>query len=642
MTIIKTIKPAGGGDYTTLQAWWDAVKSSADADQQAVVYAGNSGALALGNSTNSTKTVLISAATGAHSGVYYAGTKAGMSVATGIGVDMTATTGVASLEIVGLEFDFATDVYGFILQTSATVSIKIRECTMRSGGGAGINAINVVASAGSTYTIDSNLIYGNGAFSGGGNEGAIALYGLAVCTWNVRNNTVTNLVDGYGIQFLANVGGASTVVDCRNNYAGSNTTCFRFSGAGFPFTTPTWSNNASVDTSSDTYGANNLTGLTPALQFVNPVNDVEIIAGSSLIGAGADLTGIVANNALGTAWVVPYFIGGLQFTVTTVTVSPSVNPSTFGQTVAFATTISGAGGTPTGSIIIKDGTTSIGTGTLSGGTATFSTAALATGTRLITAIYGGDSNYATSTSNVLSQVVSKISSAISVGSNINPSQFAETVTFTASVSGAAGDPTGAVFFDDGTVVIGTGTLTAGVATFQTAALATGTHSITGVYPGDSTYNASNSSGSPVLQVVGDMPSSNTTITTSANPVAPGVNLVITATITGSTPTGTVTFYANGNSIGTGSVSASKASLNTSSLAAGNNTLVAAYGGDGGNSASVSVPFYQAVCPSGGSSIQPVGTGSNVRIDSKGGWHFFSNGSEVGSVPPGLPPWTPTL
>ena len=57
-----------------------------------------------------------------------------------------------------------------------------------------------------------------------------------------------------------------------------------------------------------------------------------------------------------------------------------------------------------------DGTTSIGVGTLSGsGVATFSTSTLnvAGSPHTISAVYGGDSNFTTSTSNSLTQTVTK-------------------------------------------------------------------------------------------------------------------------------------------------------------------------------------------------------------------------------------------
>jgi hypothetical protein len=91
---------------------------------------------------------------------------------------------------------------------------------------------------------------------------------------------------------------------------------------------------------------------------------------------------------------------------TTTTVNSSTNPCAFGDTVTFTATVTASAAS--GTVTFKDGTTSLGTGTLSGGTATFATNTLGAGTHSITAAYGGDANYAASTSSPLSQVVSSL------------------------------------------------------------------------------------------------------------------------------------------------------------------------------------------------------------------------------------------
>jgi hypothetical protein len=95
---------------------------------------------------------------------------------------------------------------------------------------------------------------------------------------------------------------------------------------------------------------------------------------------------------------------------TTTTVTPSANPSTYGNAVTFTATVApvvSAAGTPTGTVTFWDGTTVLGTGTLSGGSASYTTSALAAGGHSITASYGGDSYFFTSTSAVLTQTVNQ-------------------------------------------------------------------------------------------------------------------------------------------------------------------------------------------------------------------------------------------
>jgi MBG domain (YGX type)/Bacterial Ig-like domain (group 3)/Quinohemoprotein amine dehydrogenase, alpha subunit domain III len=99
---------------------------------------------------------------------------------------------------------------------------------------------------------------------------------------------------------------------------------------------------------------------------------------------------------------------------TTTVVSTSCSPSTYGDSVTFTATVTRSQGTstPTGTVAFRDGGLSIGTGTLSGSggtaTATFATSSLAAGSHtLITAVYGGDSNFDGSTSSFVTQAVNQ-------------------------------------------------------------------------------------------------------------------------------------------------------------------------------------------------------------------------------------------
>ncbi len=91
----------------------------------------------------------------------------------------------------------------------------------------------------------------------------------------------------------------------------------------------------------------------------------------------------------------------------TTTISSGTNPTTYGGSVTFTATVTGAGATPGGTVQFKDGTSNLGTPVTlsSGGVAHYSTSALIAGHHSITAAYSGDSNYATSTSNTVDQNV---------------------------------------------------------------------------------------------------------------------------------------------------------------------------------------------------------------------------------------------
>jgi hypothetical protein len=93
-------------------------------------------------------------------------------------------------------------------------------------------------------------------------------------------------------------------------------------------------------------------------------------------------------------------------------VSSSANPSIYGQSVTFTAAVSSASGTPTGTVKFLNRSASMGTAKLTGGTATLTTTAATfqqAGTKPITAVYGGSTSAAGSTSAVLNQVVNPAS-----------------------------------------------------------------------------------------------------------------------------------------------------------------------------------------------------------------------------------------
>jgi hypothetical protein len=229
------------------------------------------------------------------------------------------------------------------------------------------------------------------------------------------------------------------------------------------------------------------------------------------------------------------------------------------------------------------------------------TAALAAGSHSITAVYGGDANFATSTSAILTQTVNnptKPATTTVLASSLNPSTAGQAVTFTATVtSTTAGTLTGTVAFFDGATNIGSGTLSAGHATFSTSALSAGAHSITAAYQGDATFAASTST---VLTQTVNNPAkavSITSVASSLNPSAAGQLVTFTATVTSTTAgtlTGSVAFLDGATNIGTSALSAGHATFSTSALSNGAHSITAAYQGDATFAASSSTVVTETV------------------------------------------------
>jgi large repetitive protein len=276
-----------------------------------------------------------------------------------------------------------------------------------------------------------------------------------------------------------------------------------------------------------------------------------------------------------------------SLTATTTTCSSDANPSASGASVTFSGTVSGSGGTPTGTVTIKDGAATLGTATLSGGAYSYSTSGLSVGSHSITAVYGGDGSFATSTSGAVTQVV-KQATTTTLASGLEPSMTGDSVTFTATVTGSGGTPTGTVTFKNGGATLGTGTLSGGVGTLATNALAAGAHTITAEYAGDSTFAPSTSSGltQHVEQAV------TVTVYPSFNPSADGDAIAFSAVCFGAntedTVTGTVTFKDGGATLGTVTLDAGVGLFEIDSLAVGSHTITARYNGDGSHAAANSV------------------------------------------------------
>jgi len=175
-------------------------------------------------------------------------------------------------------------------------------------------------------------------------------------------------------------------------------------------------------------------------------------------------------------------------------VSTSGSPSLVGQSVTFTAMVTSThGAIPDGELVtFYDGMAALASLPLSSGTAAYTTSSLPAKTHTIKATYAGDPTFKPSTGFV-TQVVNKYPTTTSLTSSPNPSHSGQAVTFTAQVTSTGPAPTGKVKFLDGTLAIGTATLSGGVAKLTKSTLAVGTHPITARYLGDTVSSTSTSS-----------------------------------------------------------------------------------------------------------------------------------------------------
>jgi hypothetical protein len=189
-----------------------------------------------------------------------------------------------------------------------------------------------------------------------------------------------------------------------------------------------------------------------------------------------------------------------------------------------------------------------------------------------------------------------IATSTTLTSSPNPSLPRQSVTFTATVSSAAGAPPNGeiITFTSGSTLLGTAPLSGGTASLTTSLLPVGVLPISAIYDGDSRFRGS---AFQVQQVVNAYATS-TALVSSLNPSTYGQKVTWTATVTNSgslPPTGKVNLNWGGYSIGTAALNASGvATLTRSILNADPYPLFAVYSGDPNNEPSTSAILNQVV------------------------------------------------
>ncbi|HYL76525.1 MAG TPA: Ig-like domain repeat protein [Bryobacteraceae bacterium] len=328
--------------------------------------------------------------------------------------------------------------------------------------------------------------------------------------------------------------------------------------------------------------------------------------------------------------------------------NPSQNPVPAGQRVTIDIQLVAAGGAPSGSVTLLDGTTVLVVLPLlqeqDDSVAQFTTTAFAPGTHQISATYDGDGFFAAATTaQPLTLIVGRHATntvILSASSGLNGQPIAVKVQVTSDT----GTPTGTVSLTEGskaaTITLGTGTLSGGAVSILLTGLTLGTHSIVATYGGDANFDASSSA---PIAVAGTASLTSILLAGTPIPVQVGQQVTLTATVTSpaGTPGGAVTFQGAQSVLGTANLnSAGQAVVTTSFAVPGTQAITAAYAGNSQFAPSTSTALALTVVPkqlailSAASGTAPVAPDSLVSI--------YGDNLAAGPVSAALLPWPTTL
>jgi hypothetical protein len=238
----------------------------------------------------------------------------------------------------------------------------------------------------------------------------------------------------------------------------------------------------------------------PAVNYALPGNDPVSLGLGDVNGDGrpdllmtiAGSAGVLLNN------------GGAP--PTTNTLLASVNPVNLKQGITYTATVSGPGGSLSGSVVFLDSGKLVSTVTLTDNQAVYATTYSLksdVGLHTITASYSGAYQVAEgSQSAPIAEYVRTAATKTVLTTSGSPSTFGQQVTFTATVTanpkyGLRPDGELVIFYD-GSAVLASVPLVGGKAIYTTSTLSVKAHHIKSNYPGDTKFKPS---GAHILQIV---------------------------------------------------------------------------------------------------------------------------------------------
>lgn len=458
---------------------------------------------------------------------------------------------------------------------------------------------------------------------------------------NAAGRLVTFTLSGGGsVNATTNASGVATATLPLNGPARSATVTASFAGAAdlaaasspsaFQVVVNPTSTSVVASASQPTIGDNvNFTASVTPLVGSNPTGAVQFLIDGAAFGAPVPLAGGTATSpnistlTLGDHLIEAVYNGSATFGPST---SPSItikvrvprlpsstslaispNSTVFGEPVTLSSSVgtTSGSGNPTGEVTFTSGGNVLGTAAVDGsGNAELVTGAVPVGSHSVVATYSGDDEYNGSASAPANLVVAKADVAVDLQASSLTLVSGESVDFTVGVTAeapGAGIPGGTVQLRiDGNDVGSPVALSGGSASFDpVTSLLAGNHTVAVVYSGDGNFRT----GTDSLTVEVDKAETTATVLVSPSPSSEGQAVTIRANIAAAapgsgSPTGTVIFTVDGDTLGAASLVAgpggSEATIIESELAPGSYTVVATYAGDSAYEGSESAPVSHTV------------------------------------------------
>ncbi len=269
---------------------------------------------------------------------------------------------------------------------------------------------------------------------------------------------------------------------------------------------------------------------------------------------------------------------------TTVTPSSSPSPSTYGASATLSATVTASSGTPTGSVVFKEGALTICSDLLNAsGIASCSVSTLSVTTHNLTAKYVPDTAEFVANSANFSHTVNPVTTTVTL-TTPSTSTYGQSFTINASVTGSQTVSEGTVAFVDsgtGTTLCTDTSVTAGDASCTVnSVLTTGNHTIAVQYTGTTNFSDDSATGTHTVN------KATPTVVLSASPTSGAYGTTINFTATVTKPAGMLAGVANlsgtvnyGPSLSSCSAVALGTGCSSSTLVPNTYSITATYSGD---------------------------------------------------------------